>query len=258
MGTLSQVLTKKVNLEIEINHIISTDDYYNEFLSAGYVVLMNDKSFYTILNQYNNQTPDSLLDAKEYNAAITPYQSKNYVVEVDRIKNLKSVEKEISQISNNFITYDQYNSVTDMVDVYKEERKGRYIFMAVVILIAIFLYVLVQMNALDDRKNEIKLLKVYGLKNQTICSLMNDNMIVQSILSLLLSIPGFFIARKIGFFVINRQSMIMSLLLFMIIQIGVTLVICFLYIYVINFVAKKPHACVWDESHILLDKYLEK
>lgn len=114
------------------------------------------------------------------------------------------------------------------------------------------------MNALDDRKNEIKLLKVYGLKNQTICSLMNDNMIVQSILSLLLSIPGFFIARKIDFFVINRQSMTMSLLLFMIIQIVVTLVICFLYIYVINFVAKKPHACVWDESHILLDKYLEK
>ena len=102
--------------------------------------------------------------------------------------------------------------------------------MAVVILVAIFLYVLVQMNALDDRKNEIKLLKVYGLKNQTICSLMNDNMIVQSILSLLLSIPGFFIARKIDFFVINRQSMTMSLLLFMIIQIGVTLVICFLYI----------------------------
>ena len=31
-------LTKKVNLEIEINHIISTDDYYNAFLSAGYVV----------------------------------------------------------------------------------------------------------------------------------------------------------------------------------------------------------------------------
>ena len=239
LGTLSQVLTKKVNLEIEINHIISTDDYYNEFLSAGYVVLMNDKSFYTILNQYKNQTPDSLLDAKEYNAAITPYQSKNYVVEVDRVKNLKSVEKEISQISNNFITYDQYNSVTDMVDVYKEERKGRYIFMAVVILIAIFLYVLVQMNALDDRKNEIKLLKVYGLKNQTICSLMNDNMIVQSILSLLLSIPGFFIARKIGFFVINRQSMTMSLLLFMIIQIGVTLVICFLYICYSQWFVKK-------------------
>lgn len=126
-----------------------------------------------------------------------------------------------------------------MVDVYKEERKGRYIFMAVVILIAIFLYVLVQVNALDDRKNEIKLLKVYGLKNQTICSLMNDNMIVQSILSLLLSIPGFFIARKIGFFVINRQSMTMSLLLFMIIQIGVTLVICFLYICYSQWFVKK-------------------
>ena len=25
-----------------------------------------------------------------------------------------------------------------------------------------------------------------------------------------------------------------------------------------KFVAKNPHACVWDESHILLDKYLEK
>ena len=23
-------------------------------------------------------------------------------------------------------------------------------------------------------------------------------------------------------------------------------------------VAKNPHACVWDENHILLDKYLEK
>ena len=100
-----------------------------------------------------------------------------------------------------------------MVDVYKEERKGRYIFMAVVILIAIFLYVLVQMNALDDRKNEIKLLKIYGLKNQTICSLMNDNMIV--------------------------QSMTMSLLLFMIIQIGVTLVICFLYICYSQWFVKK-------------------
>ncbi len=52
------------------------------------------------------------------------------------------------------------------------------------------------MNALDDRKNEIKLLKVYGLKNQTICSLMNDNMIVQSILSLLLSIPRFLTRKK--------------------------------------------------------------
>ena len=51
--------------------------------------------------------------------------------------------------------------------------------------------------------------------------------------------------------------MTMSLLLFMIIQIGVTLVICFLYI-CYKFVAKNPHACVWDESHILLDKYLEK
>ena len=60
---------------------------------------------------------------------------------------------------------------------------------------------------------------------------MNDNMIVQSILSLLLSIPGFF--------VINRQSMTMSLLLFMIIQIGVTLVICFLYICYSQWFVKK-------------------
>ena len=25
-----------------------------------------------------------------------------------------------------------------------------------------------------------------------------------------------------------------------------------------KFAAKNPHACVWDESHISLDKYLEK
>ena len=47
---------------------------------------MPEKSFYSLLNQYNNQTPDSLLDAKELNATITPYHSKNYVIEVDRIK----------------------------------------------------------------------------------------------------------------------------------------------------------------------------
>ena len=51
---------------------------------------MPEKSFYSLLNQYNNQTPDSLLDAKELNATITPYHSKNYVIEVDRINNLKN------------------------------------------------------------------------------------------------------------------------------------------------------------------------
>jgi len=50
-----------------------------------------------LLNQYNNQKPDSLLYAKEYNATITPYRSKNYVIEVDRISNLKTVEKEMTR-----------------------------------------------------------------------------------------------------------------------------------------------------------------
>ena len=98
---MSQVLTKKVKLDLEVDHIISVDDYYNEFLSAGYTILMPEKSFYSLLNQYNNQTPDSLLDAKELNATITPYHSKNYVIEVDRINNLKIVEKEITKISKN-------------------------------------------------------------------------------------------------------------------------------------------------------------
>ena len=153
---MSQVLTKKVKLDLEVDHIISVDDYYNEFLSAGYTILMPEKSFYSLLNQYNNQTPDSLLDAKELNATITPYHSKNYVVEVDRINHLKTVEKEITKISKNLVTYDQYNSVIDTTDVYKEERKGRYIYMMMVVLVAIVLYAMVQISALEDRKNEVK------------------------------------------------------------------------------------------------------
>lgn len=193
---MSQVLTKKVKLDLEVDHIISVDDYYNEFLSAGYTILMPEKSFYSLLNQYNNQTPDSLLDAKELNATITPYHSKNYVVEVDRISNLKTVEKEITKISKNLVTYDQYNSVIDTTDVYKEERKGRYIYMVMVVLVAIVLYAMVQINALDDRKNEVKLLKLYGLNDKDIHSLVNENGFVQ----LLLRYTGLLYRKKDGIF----------------------------------------------------------
>ena len=55
------------------------------------------KSFYSLLNQYNNQTPDSLLDAKELNATITPYHSKNYVIEVDRINKFKNSREKKKQ-----------------------------------------------------------------------------------------------------------------------------------------------------------------
>ena len=236
---MSQVLTKKVKLDLEVDHIISVDDYYNEFLSAGYTILMPEKSFYSLLNQYNNQTPDSLLDAKEYNATITPYHSKNYVVEVDRISNLKTVEKEITKISKNLVTYDQYNSVIDTTDVYKEERKGRYIYMVMVVLVAIVLYAMVQINALDDRKNEVKLLKLYGLNDKDIHSLVNENGFVQLLLSLVLGIPGFFVARKMGFFVVNDQSLIISLLLFLGIQIAVSIIIYILYLFYSKYFVKK-------------------
>ena len=236
---MSQVLTKKVKLDLEINHIISVDDYYNEFLSAGYTILMPEKSFYSLLNQYNNQTPDSLLDAKEYNATITPYHSKNYVIEVDRINNLKTVEKEITRISKNLATYDQYNSVIDMTDIYKEERKGRYIYMVMVVLVAIVLYAMVQINALDDRKNEVKLLKLYGLNDKDIHSLVNENGFVQLLLSLVLGIPGFFIARKMGFFAVNDQSLIISLLLFLGIQIAVSIIIYILYLFYSKYFVRK-------------------
>lgn len=236
---MSQVLTKKVKLDLEINHIISVDDYYNEFLSAGYTILMPEKSFYSLLNQYNNQTPDSLLDAKELNATITPYHSKNYVIEVDRINHLKTVEKEITKISKNLATYDQYNSVIDMTDIYKEERKGRYIYMIMVVLVAIVLYAMVQINALDDRKNEVKLLKVYGLNDKNIHSLVNENGFVQLLLSLALGIPGFFVARKMGFFVVNDQSLIISLLLFFSIQIAVSIIIYILYSFYSKYFVKK-------------------
>ena len=236
---MSQVLAKKVKLDLEVDHIISVDDYYNEFLSAGYTILMPEKSFYSLLNQYNNQTPDSLLDAKELNATITPYHSKNYVVEVDRISNLKTVEKEITKISKNLVTYDQYNSVIDTTDVYKEERKGRYIYMVMVVLVAIVLYAMVQINALDDRKNEVKLLKLYGLNDKDIHSLVNENGFVQLLLSLVLGIPGFFIARKMGFFAVNDQSLIISLLLFLGIQIAVSIIIYILYLFYSKYFVRK-------------------
>lgn len=236
---MSQVLTKKVKLDLEVDHIISVDDYYNEFLSAGYTILMPEKSFYSLLNQYNNQTPDSLLDAKELNATITPYHSKNYVIEVDRISNLKTVEKEITKISKNLVTYDQYNSVIDTTDVYKEERKGRYIYMIMVVLVAIVLYAMVQINALDDRKNEVKLLKLYGLNDKDIHSLVNENGFVQLLLSLVLGIPGFFVARKMGFFAVNDQSLIISLLLFFSIQIAVSIIIYILYLFYSKYFVKK-------------------
>ena len=236
---MSQVLTKKVKLDLEINHIISVDDYYNEFLSAGYTILMPEKSFYNLLNQYNNQTPDSLLDAKELNATITPYHSKNYVIEVDRISNLKTVEKEITKISKNLVTYDQYNSVIDTTDVYKEERKGRYIYMIMVVLVAIVLYAMVQINALDDRKNEVKLLKLYGLNDKNIHSLINENGFVQLLLTIIFGIPGFFIARKMGFFAVNDQSSIISLLLFLGIQIAVSIIIYILYLFYSKYFVKK-------------------
>ena len=235
--SLAQILTKKVKLNIQINHIISTDDYYNDFFSAGYFVLMNNQEFYDILNKYNNQAPDSLLDAKELNAVISPYHTKNYIVEVDRIKNLKKVERDISSISKNLVTYDQYNSVTDTVEVYKEERKGRYVFIGVVIFIAIFLYIMVQINALDDRKNEIKLLKLYGYKN--ICMLLKENIMVQSVISVLLGIPGFFVARKMGFFIVNRQSVLLSLSLNTGIQIFVLIIIYCLYACYVKWFVKK-------------------
>ena len=160
-------------------------------------------------------------------------------LEVDRISNLKTVEKEITKISKNLVTYDQYNSVIDTTDVYKEERKGRYIYMVMVVLVAIVLYAMVQINALDDRKNEVKLLKLYGLNDKDIHSLVNENGFVQLLLSLVLGIPGFFIARKMGFFAVNDQSLIISLLLFLGIQIAVSIIIYILYLFYSKYFVRK-------------------
>ena len=110
--------------------------------------------------------------------------------------------------------------------------------MVMVVLVAIVLYAMVQINALDDRKNEVKLLKLYGLNDKNVHSLINENGFVQLLLSLALGIPGFFIARKMGFFAVNDQSLIISLLLFLGIQIGVSIIIYILYLFYSKYFVK--------------------
>lgn len=238
-ANMSQVLTKKVKLDIIVDDILSVDDYYNEFLSESNIILMPNNDFYNILKQYNNQTPDDYIYAKELNANIIAYHSKNYLIEVDRINNLKTVREEILKISNNLVTYDQYNSVIDTTDVYKEERKNRYIFIIMVVLVSIVLYAMVQINTLDDQKNEIRLLKINGINNKIITSFCKENNLIQLILTTVLSMPGFIVARKMGYFAINSQNIRYTFLFFMTIQICFSIIVYFFYcLYVKCFIKK--------------------
>ena len=96
---------------------------------------------------------------------------------------------------------------------------------------------MIQINALDDRKNEIKLLKLYDFKD--VSMLLKENIAVQSVLCILLGIPGFFVARKMGFFIVNRQSVLLSLSLNTGIQIVVLIVIYCLYACYVKWFIKK-------------------
>ena len=72
--------------------------------------------------------------------------------------------------------------------------------MVMVVLVAIVLYAMVQINALDDRKNEVKLLKLYGLNDKDIHSLVNENGLCSIIIVTCIRYTGLLYRKKDGIF----------------------------------------------------------
>lgn len=225
----NQTLVKEVQLDFSIDHIISTDDYYNEFLDSGRIVLVPGSEFNQIMKAYNNQNADNHQYADYYQAKIEPYQTKNYLVEIDRVKNLESVETKLISSFKNIVVYDQYNSVIDTTEIYRQQRKDRLIFIVAVIIVAIVLYSMVLMNLLDSRKKEMKMLSLYGLSEKNIRFILRQNMIVQILLSLLMIIPSLFLARRWGFLVVTQLSIELVLILYFFLTILILVMIFVVY-----------------------------
>ena len=236
---LSKILFKKVKMNFQIDCIVDTDDYYNEFLESQRIILVPENDFNKIMDHYSGQVSDRIDKVKDYQSVIEPYRTKNYILEIDRVKNIKEVEREILNISQSLVIYDQYNSVIDTTEIYRAQRKDRLIFIVLVIFVAIILFSMILINTLDDRKEEIQLLSFYGYNQKHIHLILTQNMKVLALLCDVLSLPAFYYSIKLGYFVVNVMSTPQTITMFFFINFLVIAIVYLIYSIYCHYIVKK-------------------
>ena len=236
---LSKILFKKVKMNFQIDCIVDTDDYYNEFLESQRIILVPENDFNKIMDHYSGQVSDRIDKVKDYQSVIEPYRTKNYILEIDRVKNIKEVEREILNISQSLVIYDQYNSVIDTTEIYRAQRKDRLIFIVLVIFVAIILFSMILINTLDDRKEEIQLLSFYGYNQKHIHLILTQNMKVLALLCVVLSLPAFYYSIKLGYFVVNVMSTPQTITMYFFINFLVIAIVYLIYSIYCHYIVKK-------------------
>ena len=236
---LSKILFKKVKMNFQIDYIVDTDDYYNEFLESQRIILVPENDFNKIMDHYSGQVSDRIDKVKDYQSVIEPYRTKNYILEIDRVKNIKEVEREILNISQSLVIYDQYNSVIDTTEIYRAQRKDRLIFIVLVIFVAIILFSMILINTLDDRKEEIQLLSFYGYNQKHIHLILTQNMKVLALLCVVLSLPAFYYSIKLGYFVVNVMSTPQTITMYFFINFLVIAIVYLIYSIYCHYIVKK-------------------
>ena len=236
---LSKILFKKVKMNFQIDCIVDTDDYYNEFLESQRIILVPENDFNKIMDHYSGQVSDRIDKVKDYQSVIEPYRTRNYILEIDRVKNIKEVEREILNISQSLVIYDQYNSVIDTTEIYRAQRKDRLIFIVLVIFVAIILFSMILINTLDDRKEEIQLLSFYGYNQKHIHLILTQNMKVLALLCVVLSLPAFYYSIKLGYFVVNVMSTPQTITMYFFINFLVIAIVYLIYSIYCHYIVKK-------------------
>ena len=226
-------------MNFQIDCIVDTDDYYNEFLESQRIILVPENDFNKIMDHYSGQVSDRIDKVKDYQSVIEPYRTKNYILEIDRVKNIKEVEREILNISQSLVIYDQYNSVIDTTEIYRAQRKDRLIFIVLVIFVAIILFSMILINTLDDRKEEIQLLSFYGYNQKHIHLILTHNMKVLALLCVVLSLPAFYYSIKLGYFVVNVMSTPQTITMYFFINFLVIAIVYLIYSIYCHYIVKK-------------------